>query len=1078
MKTAIYNMIKGVVKGLLPVCFFCMPLSLIAQDMKTVRGYVTDAATGKPLAGVIVEAYGNNRYTAMTDETGAYELKVPEYVSSVSMRVEGYQLLQKAISADIDKTNGQLYPATFSPIYARTTESFSSRSATNFDNTAQLSIDPLVAEQLGADIHSIGRSGQLGIGNTMFINGLTSLQSNAQPLVVIDGVITDMQNDRQMLHEGYYNNILANLNVNDIESVTVLKNGTAIYGAKAAGGVILIKTKRNKSMATKIDVNINGQFMLQPRLPKMMGAEDYRLYATEMLGGITDNVQNMEFVNADPSNYYYKTYHNNTDWTKEVYHNTFVSNYGINVQGGDDVANYNLSVGYSFGEATQRGNDFSRFNMRLNTDIHVFRGLDVRFDAAYSDVNRDLRDDGASADLSAGTVSSPGFLSLIKSPFLAPYAYDVSGRQSHYLSEADNYLVKAFDSSVDLLQKDNVDYVKSVSLSNPVAILQLGDGENRNQAGNRMITFSITPHYQFNGHLSLQEHFNFTLVNTNENYYQPREGTPPYMLMANSNDHVENMAQSMASRQNAILSDTRLMWNNRYGAHYIDVIGGVRYQSSKYKLTAQRGYDTGNDKYPSTGNTNSKYRTTWGADDKTRELTWYAQVDYNWSDKYYLQAGFSAEASSRFGDDADGLKLGGIVWGLFPSINAAWVISNEKWLANVKFVDYLRLNAGFDVTGNDNIDYTASKTYFVANNMLNQKIDGKSIGNIGNTSLKWETTNRLTVGLDGNFFNNRLNARINYYKGWTCNLLTLRQLAWTSGLAESWSNDGKLENEGIEVGASIKVLNLKDFGWELGATAGHYVNKITALPNNNKSFETEAYGATILSQVGTAAGVFYGYKTDGVYATQAEAVADGYYQVNSRDEKEYFSAGDMRFVDKDNNGVIDDNDRFVIGDPNPDLYGNIYTRFNYKNWSLSATMRYSLGNDVYNYQRSLLEGGSRFYNQTTAMLSRWISEGQQTEIPRISYSDTMGNSRFSDRWIEDGSYLRLSNVTLSYSIPIRSTYLQGITLWGGAYNLFTITRYLGSDPDCGVSGSTLLQGIDRGLLANSRSFALGVKVNL
>ena len=1078
MKTAIYNMIKGVVKGLLPVCFFCMPLSLIAQDMKTVRGYVTDAATGKPLAGVIVEAYGNNRYTAMTDETGAYELKVPEYVSSVSMRVEGYQLLQKAISTDIDKTNGQLYPATFSPIYARTTESFSSRSATNFDNTAQLSIDPLVAEQLGADIHSIGRSGQLGIGNTMFINGLTSLQSNAQPLVVIDGVITDMQNDRQMLHEGYYNNILANLNVNDIESVTVLKNGTAIYGAKAAGGVILIKTKRNKSMATKIDVNINGQFMLQPRLPKMMGAEDYRLYATEMLGGITDNVQNMEFVNADPSNYYYKTYHNNTDWTKEVYHNTFVSNYGINVQGGDDVANYNLSVGYSFGEATQRGNDFSRFNMRLNTDIHVFRGLDVRFDAAYSDVNRDLRDDGASADLSAGTVSSPGFLSLIKSPFLAPYAYDVSGRQSHYLSEADNYLVKAFDSSVDLLQKDNVDYVKSVSLSNPVAILQLGDGENRNQAGNRMITFSITPHYQFNGHLSLQEHFNFTLVNTNENYYQPREGTPPYMLMANSNDHVENMAQSMASRQNAILSDTRLMWNNRYGAHYIDVIGGVRYQSSKYKLTAQRGYDTGNDKYPSTGNTNSKYRTTWGADDKTRELTWYAQVDYNWSDKYYLQAGFSAEASSRFGDDADGLKLGGVVWGLFPSINAAWVISNEKWLANVKFVDYLRLNAGFDVTGNDNIDYTASKTYFVANNMLNQKIDGKSIGNIGNTSLKWETTNRLTVGLDGNFFNNRLNARINYYKGWTNNLLTLRQLAWTSGLAESWSNDGKLENEGIEVGASIKVLNLKDFGWELGATAGHYVNKITALPNNNKSFETEAYGATILSQVGTAAGVFYGYKTDGVYATQAEAVADGYYQVNSRDEKEYFSAGDMRFVDKDNNGVIDDNDRFVIGDPNPDLYGNIYTRFNYKNWSLSATMRYSLGNDVYNYQRSLLEGGSRFYNQTTAMLSRWISEGQQTEIPRISYSDTMGNSRFSDRWIEDGSYLRLSNVTLSYSIPIRSTYLQGITLWGGAYNLFTITRYLGSDPDCGVSGSTLLQGIDRGLLANSRSFALGVKVNL
>jgi len=168
----------------------------------------------------------------------------------------------------------------------------------------------------------------------------------------------------------------------------------------------------------------------------------------------------------------------------------------------------------------------------------------------------------------------------------------------------------------------------------------------------------------------------------------------------------------------------------------------------------------------------------------------------------------------------------------------------------------------------------------------------------------------------------------------------------------------------------------------------------------------------------------------------------------------------------------------VIGDPNPDIFGNIYTKLHWKQWALSATMRYSLGNDVYNYQRSLLEGGNRFYNQTTAMNARWTSEGQVTSIPRATYDDPMGNARFSDRWIEDGSYLRLTNVTLSYAIPIQSTYLQGITLWAGAYNLFTLTRYLGSDPDCGVSGSVLLQGIDRGLLANSRSVALGVKINL
>jgi len=935
---------------------------------------------------------------------------------------------------------------------------------------AEVSIDPLIARQLGADVHSVSRSAQLGIGNTMFIGGINSLQANAQPLVVIDGVITDMQYDRQMLHDGYFNNILANLNVNDIESVTVLKNGTALYGAKAAGGVLLIKTKRNRSMATKIDVNINAQYQLQPRLPKMMSGDDYRLYATELLAGLTDNIQNMEFVNNNPANYYYNTYHNNTDWTEEIYHNTFVSNYGINVQGGDDVANYNLSVGYSLGDAPMRGNDFSRFNMRLNTDIKVFKGLDVRFDASYSDVNRDLRDDGAKEDLTVGTITAPGFLSLIKSPFLNPHAYDVKGNLSHYLSGADDYLGKAFEADGNVI-------ANSVRLANPVAILELGDGENRNQAGNRMVTFSVTPKYEFNKHLSLSEHFNFSLINTNENYYLPLEGTPPFRLLASDDILVENMSQSSAARQNSIMSDTRLAWGNRYDAHKIDVFGGVRYQSSNYKLTAQRGYNTGNDKYPSTNNATS-YRSTWGADDKSRDITWYAQADYNWAEKYYVEAGFSAESSSRFGDDADGLKLGGVVWGLFPSVNAAWVISNERWMANNKGINYLRLNLGFDITGNDNIDYTASKTYFVANNMLTQKVDGKSMGNIGNTSLKWETTSRLTAGLEGNFIDNRLNVRLNYFKSWTKNLVTLRQLAWTSGLQQNWSNDGKLQNEGFEAGVGVKVLNLKDFTWEMGATAGHYKNKITALPDNDQSFETEAYGATILSSVGNPAGVFYGYKTAGVYATQAEADADAYYVVDERGDRQFFAAGDMRFIDKDGNHIIDENDRFIIGDPNPDIYGNIYTQLNYKNWQFNAVMRYSLGNDVYNYQRSLLEGGSRFYNQTTAMQSRWSAEHQQTDIPRATYGDPMGNSRFSDRWIEDGSYLRLSNITLSYAIPITSTYLQGITLWAGANNLFTITRYLGSDPDCGVSGSALLQGIDRGLLASGRSVSLGVKINL
>ena len=229
-------------------------------------------------------------------------------------------------------------------------------------------------------------------------------------------------------------------------------------------------------------------------------------------------------------------------------------------------------------------------------------------------------------------------------------------------------------------------------------------------------------------------------------------------------------------------------------------------------------------------NSSLSFKDTDGANDKTSEFIWYALGNYNYAQRYYVNAGISAHASSRFGKDADGLKMAGVVWGLFPSVEAAWVISNESWFAGIKPINYLRLNVGFDVTGNDDIDYTASRSYFVSSRMLNSSATGIAIGNIGNTELKWESTSRLTAGIEGNFFDNRLNLRFNYFKSWTSNLLSLQQLAWTSGLEANWSNEGKLENSGFDAHAVVKVINLKDFRWELGASVGHYKNKVTALP--------------------------------------------------------------------------------------------------------------------------------------------------------------------------------------------------------------------------------------------------------
>ena len=1055
-------------KHILSAFLLLVSLSTAAQDnLKTVTGTIVDAATQKPLAGVIVSPYGTNRYSAITDEEGHYTMNVPDYVNSVQMRIDGYNFLQSAITDG--EANGQLYHESFTEVYKRQANAMQTSEASRFDNTSEVSIDPLIAQQLGGDLRSLSRSGNVGLGNALFMAGINSLNINAQPLIVVDDVIMDMEYSRTTMHDGYFNNMLANLNVNDIESVQVLKNGTALYGAKGANGVVLIKTKRNKSMATKIDLTINGRFDMIPRLPEMMGAEEYRMYAAELLSDKTKSLGQMKFLNNDPTYFYYNRYHNNTDWTDEVYKNAFSQNYGINVQGGDDIASYNLSVGYSLANSTLKKNDFTRFNMRLNTDINIARGFDVRFDASYSDVDRSLFDDGAPATVLSGVITSPSFIALAKSPFLSPYAFDNAGNPSHYLAEADDYLEGMFQGRG--------------RLANPSSILEFGDGVNRNSLGNRLIVFSITPKYELNKHLTLSEHFALTLVNTNENYYLPIQGTPTFVVDGLDDETtLNNLVQSQASSLTAIQSDTRVAWKNQFDAHQVEVMGGLRYLNSAYKLTAQTGYNTPNDKAPRM-NAGLKFKDTDGANDKTTDLVWYALAGYNYAQRYYLNVGLSAHASSRFGKDADGLKMAGVVWGLFPSVEAAWTLSNESWFPKTRLANYLRLNVGFDVTGNDDIDYTASRSYFVSRRMLHNSSSeptatGIVIGNIGNTELKWETTKRLTAGIEGNFLNNRLNLRFNYFRSATCNLISLRQLAWTSGMDANWSNEGKLKNAGFDAHAVVKVLSLKDFRWEVGASIGHYKNEVTALPDNDQSFETNIYGTTIQTKVGQPVGVFYGYQTNGVYSTTDEALADGKYIVKENGDRFNFGGGDIHFTDLNQDNVIDENDRTVIGDPNPDIYGSIHTMVSWKNLTMTAVFNYSLGNDLYNYQRSLLEGGTYFLNQTTAMNGRWTTEGQQTVIPRASYNDPMGNSRFSDRWIEDGSYLRLSNVTLSYYLPIQSTYLQGITIFGNANNLFTVTKYLGSDPDCIMAGGVLTQGIDCGLLGKGRSFSVGVNINL
>ena len=324
-----------------------------------------------------------------------------------------------------------------------------------------------------------------------------------------------------------------------------------------------------------------------------------------------------------------------------------------------------------------------------------------------------------------------------------------------------------------------------------------------------------------------------------------------------------------------------------------------------------------------------------------------------------------------------------------------------------------------------------------------------------------------------------MNVRFNYFNSKTSHLLSYQALGFLTGLEKNWTNDGALKNEGFDVTATGKIIACKDFQWELGFSVGHYKNKISELADNATYAEASVYGATIRSEVGKPVNMFYGYKTQGVFATSEEAANAGLYQMAENGvDKQYFKAGDMHFVDQNGDHQIDAKDRVFIGDPNPDIYGNIFTTMAYKSFRLDVNFNYSLGNDVYNYMRSQLESGSRFMNQTTAMTRRWQTEGQITDLPKATFQDPMGNSRFSDRWIEDGSYLRLKTVTLSYKLPMNTRFLQGLEFWVQANNLLTFSKYLGSDPEFSMTSNVIGQGIDLGQLPQSRSFVAGVKINL
>lgn len=1040
------------------------------KTTKVVAGLVRDAHTKQPINAAQITVL-NKSVSATTDANGVFRMNISSTKEILVVSAYDYNVREVSVRGR-DSVVIELYSDVYSNYYKKldgltgtvnnSTLVTAAKSVTDINQSVAVSADELLQTELGGDVRAISRSGVAGVGNSLFIRGLNSLNTNAQPLFVVDGVIWNNLYDVKSIHGGFFSNPLNDIDVSDIASITVMKDGASIYGSKAANGVVLINTKRGTGMVTKVNLNVLTGMTMQPTNIPVMNANQFRVYESDMIGttGISNNdISKFMFLQDDPTKATYNIYHNNTNWTDEIYQEGMTKSYSISANGGDEKALYYFSLGYTGITGVVKASELQKINARFNADFKLSKFFTMGLNIGFANIDRKMVDDGVNK------YTSPTWLSMIKSPFLSPNNFTSTGERSSDLS-----------------------YTDELGIGNPRALI---DNSNNSL---KQHTFNISgiPTFHFTPNLKLSSQFDFNLNKTTEDYYSP-------MLYA-APRHIENYGLALNTRMNQVMrnlgvfDDTRLTYSTKIdNENHLNVILGTRYLSNYYESDYIEGHNSGSNSSTNLpGSFNADFSRVDGINNRTKSISNYMNVDYNYDNLYFLSVATSVDGSSRFGKETKGgFSMLGSSWGVFPSVNGAWLASSEDFMKNIDAINFLKFRAGYSITGNDDIADYNTMAYFSMVRFFD-KANGLVLKNIKNPQIQWETTKRSNVGVDLGLLNDRLSLSFDYFSGITQDLLTLKVLPEVTGLGSYWSNDGRLSNKGYEFSANIKFINLKSFKWELGFSAGHYVNEILSLPGED--YTTPVYGGEVLTSVGQSAAVFYGYKTNGVYATEADAKSEyvtttvtptgivtttDYLKIqNANGSTTNFGAGDIRFEDKNGDGIINANDKQMIGNPNPDFYGTINSKISFNKFTLSTLFTYSYGNDVYNYQRSQLESGLDYSNQSTTMLSRWTAEGQNTAQPKAVYGDPMGNARFSDRWIEDGSYLRLKTLSLSYTVPLKSNFIEGFSVWISANNLLTFTNYLGSDPEFSSQNSVLFQGVDAGLVPLSKSYYIGFKFNL
>jgi TonB-linked SusC/RagA family outer membrane protein len=1040
--------------------FFCG--IALAQSSKagtqkyTVTGTVLDAATNKPIPGASLEVPGIA--SAITDDGGRYSISLHNTEIIMNVSALGYRKREISVRgrSNIDIVlNEENYKGASKAVYTPTGDQSALKSVYSWfgitdDNIVSVTATPdalLKTQASGLNVQT--RSGTPASGSNFYLHGLNTMNAGSMPLFVVDGMPYENTFYSYSLIGNYFSNPLSSIDPKDIESITVLKDGTSLYGTKGANGVILIKTLRSNSLETRINAFVStGIGFERSNLPLLNSMEHKHLLA-ELYQKANPDISPAALNNSLPflnqnipvkqpwgyeGNIDYYRYNANTNWQKEVLAPSKNQNIYLNVAGGDEVATYVLSLGYLNHEGMVANTDFSRFNTRFNSEIKFSNKFRVLANMSFMYATKHLPNEGGNIAL------NPILASLVKAPFTAPNIYNEEGKKSPNLEDADYW-----------------------NLSNPYVLVN-----NKNNIVNINYRFfgSFEFIYNINRHIHVASQLGLNFQKEREKAFYPSTG----VAFQNDDYSVDilNESQHRVDRLFSLYSDTYMNYKNIFDRkHVLNIRAGLRHQDNSANNNYGLAFNTSSDEFKSLQYGASTMRNIGGGINDWKWTSIYANVDYSILNKYFFNVQTAFDASSRFGINVSKFLP-------FPSAGAAWLVSNENFMLEYDWIDLLKIRANYGVSGNDDIGNYNGARYYYPYALVGQY--GLVRTSLVNTELKPERLERLGMGIDLSVLDERVNIGIDLYSNTVNDMVLSVKPASISGSQSNVTlNAGKMRNTGFDINLNTRIINNQTIKWDVGLMLSNYKNKVLDL--GGKEYYNKFLGATIQTKVGQPLGQFYGYKTNGVYATSADAANEGL-SIREGLLLVPFGAGDMRFVNQNDDKIIDENDRVVIGDPNPDFFGNINTRLKYQQFELSAVFIYSVGGDVYNYTRSQLESMSMPYNQLQTVINRWRMEGDVTSIPKATPGDRMGNARFSDRWIEDGSYMRLKNITLSYNLDVKLPVIESCLIYLTGENLLTFTRYKGLDPEFAAGANPLLMGIDPSVVPHSPTISAGIRLGL